>query len=237
MGTLLKLSMHRASLGHPTDFEGWRAAARGLLQAQIPPHEVEWVVGTAPTLFEPLAEPAAASSAALLNVPRGFLDLAEAVIQHRSPARFGVLYQLLWRIVRGDRHLLQVAVDPVVRRAEAMARAVQRDAHRMKSLLRFREVRTGDGARYVAWFEPEHYVLEATAPFFAQRFVNLRWSILTPYCSAHWTGEALRFADGVWQADVATEAALDAHWRDAYADLFNPAVAVPAMAGEQRRCA
>jgi DNA polymerase len=112
-----------------------------------------------------------------------------------------------------------------VRRAEAMAREVDRESERMRATLRFREVRTPDGARYVARFEPEHYVLESTAPFFAQRFVNLRWSILTPYRSAHWTGEDLRFDDGVWRADVATEADLDAHWHACFAGIFDAATA------------
>jgi DNA polymerase len=46
----------------------------------------------------------------------------------------------------------------------------------------------GAGHRHVAWFEPEHHVVEAVAPFFARRFAQMRWSILTPERSVRWDG-------------------------------------------------
>ena len=41
---------------------------------------------------------------------------------------------------------------------------------------------------YVAWFEPEHHIVELAAPFFARRFADMPWSILTPDLCAHWDG-------------------------------------------------
>ena len=62
----------------------------------------------------------------------------------------------------------------------------------MHAFLRFRHVRGDDGERFVAWFEPEHFILEATAPFFVDRFRSLDWSILTPIGSLRWDRETLR---------------------------------------------
>ena len=81
--------------------------------------------------------------------------------------------------------------DPLVHRLEAMARAVRRDIHKMHAFLRFREVETEDGPRFVAWFEPDHHIVRAAAAFFVRRFANMRWSILTPELSLHWDGETL----------------------------------------------
>lgn len=71
-----------------------------------------------------------------------------------------------------------------------MAQAVRRDLHKMKAFVRFRSVHDErfrahpeDGPLHVAWFEPEHHIVGAVAPFFARRFTQMRWAILTPACS------------------------------------------------------
>jgi uracil-DNA glycosylase len=46
--------------------------------------------------------------------------------------------------------------------------------------LRFREVAWTEPAWYVAWFEPQHHIVEYNAAFFADRFASMNWSILTP---------------------------------------------------------
>jgi DNA polymerase len=165
-----------------------------------------------------------------VNVPRAFVDLARDAIQHRSDERFALLYRLLWRLTHGERDLLDVLVDPLGRRVEAMAKAVRRDAHTLKAFLRFRELETELGAHLLAWAEPDHLIVEATAPFFAHRFARTSWSILTPDRSAHWTGGRLHFAPGVSKVSVPTEDALEAHWRKACAGIFRPArVGPPAL--------
>ncbi len=79
---------------------------------------------------------------------------------------------------------------------QRLAQAVRRDTHKMRAFVRFREVQEAGGTRYVSWFEPDHYIVEANAPFFVRRFATMVWSILTPYRSAHWTGAALEFGPG-----------------------------------------
>jgi DNA polymerase len=44
----------------------------------------------------------------------------------------------------------------------------------MHAFVRFRALERVDGTRHVAWFEPEHHILEAEAGFFARRFAGMR---------------------------------------------------------------
>ncbi len=127
-----------------------------------------------------------------------------------------------------------MASDPDVARAVAMAKSVRRDAHKMKAFVRFRRVEREDGTEaYVAWFEPDHHVLEATAPFFVRRFATMRWSILTPSASAHWDGEQLTIGAGAGRRDAPADDQLEAFWRTYYASIFNPArLKVKAMRAE-----
>ena len=103
-----------------------------------------------------------------------------------------LLYRLIWRVLNGERALLEVASDPLVHRLERMARTIRRDLHKMHAFLRFRRVEGEDRERFVAWFEPEHFILEATAQFFVDRFRSLDWTILTPIGSLRWDRQNAR---------------------------------------------
>ncbi|MDZ3837073.1 MAG: UdgX family uracil-DNA binding protein [Rhodospirillales bacterium] len=223
--------MIEVTLAGEADFEAWRAEARRLLADAQPPEAVLWRVEAATDLFaSPAEDPAsdeapAASAAASPAVPRRFVEAARSAICHRDPERFALLYAMLWRIARGgERHLLDAAADPEVRRLAAMTQAVRRDIHKMKAFVRFREVAGEAGEPvYVAWFEPEHHILAQTAPFFAERFASMRWSILTPEASARWDLQRLSFGAGASKRDVPSEDALEEYWRTYYASIFNPA--------------
>jgi DNA polymerase len=225
---------HLATLPGPADFTAWRAAARGLVAAGIPPEAVEWQVeGEAPGLF---AETPAPSSTTPFSVPRAFVEEATVAIRHSDPERFALLYGLLWRLAQGERHLMQMTTDPAVIRLGAMAKAVRRDAHKMHAFVRFREVQAEDGPRHVAWFEPDHHIEEAEADFFVRRFAGLRWSIVTPRRSVAWDGEALAFGPGGRRADVPPDDAMEPLWRAYYVSIFNPARLKPgAMRAEMPR--
>jgi uracil-DNA glycosylase len=227
-------------LDHETDFEGWREAARRLLALGVRPEDAAWRVGEAqPGLFDdvpPPPPPPGEEGAGLPRVPAEprvplrFVLLAKRAALHADAGRWSLLYKLLWRIVRGgERRLLDRPTDGDVARLEAMARAVDREAHRLKAFLRFKEVWTRAGPRYVAWFEPEHRVLELCAPFLAQRFTAMRWLVVTPHRSAHWDGHEVVFGPGGCRADVPAEDARDEDWRAYYAAAFDPARANPAL--------
>jgi uracil-DNA glycosylase len=169
------------------------------------------------------------------TVPRRFLALADAVLAHRDPRRHALLYRLLWRIAQGARSLLDDVTDDDILLARGWAKAVQRDVHKMKAFLRFREVPgiEGDPPAWVAWFEPEQRIVERAAPFFVRRFASMRWSILTPDRSAHWDGEQLLFGAGATRGQAPAGDGLDDLWRDYYASTFNPArLKVAAMTRE-----
>ncbi|WP_336802280.1 UdgX family uracil-DNA binding protein [Kaistia sp. MMO-174] len=230
--------MHRIALAGPTDFEGWRDAARRLARQGVDPAEVVWsVAGESVDLFgavssEPTAAPPEGPAFA---VPRGFLDLAETAILHADPERFALLYKMLCRI-RTDHDALEDSVDPLNVRLNSLARAVRRDIHKMHAFVRFRAVETEAGECFIAWFEPEHHIVEAAAPFFVRRFASMRWSILTPERSVHWDGEVLRFSEGVDRSAAPGEDALEDLWRRYYAAIFNPArLKVQAMMSEMPR--
>ncbi len=226
--------MRTITLNHVTDFQGWRTAARAAALDGVPPEQTLWSVTEATDLFaEPPAPPPQAGA---FSVPRALVDLAETVIQANDPERFALLYALIWRAHRGEKHLLEDAADPLVQRVMRLAAAVRRDTHKMRAFVRFREVTADDATRYVAWFEPEHYIVEANAPFFVRRFATMTWSILTPYRSAHWDGEALRMGAGAQRADVPDDDKLEAYWRAYFSSIFNPArLKVSAMTSEMPR--
>ncbi|SFZ83449.1 DNA polymerase [Devosia enhydra] len=207
------------------DFAEWRGHARALLAHGIEPSDVAWI---GPDAFEQLLAgdaPPPAPAEAVTRVSPDFLEKAEAALCHRDPERFALCYRILWRL-KGDRNLLEVASDPDIVRLRQMASAVRRDAHKMTAFVRFRKVEIADEAereRFAAWFEPDHYVLERTAPFFMRRFDGMDWAIVTPYASAVWNGQALAFGPGGRKGDVPSEDAVEAAWTTYFASIFNPA--------------
>jgi probable DNA metabolism protein len=209
--------MHTITLECETDFDGWRKAARALALSDVKPSDVTWTVrGHAPSALLP--EPPQGS----FNVPAKFLALAQSAILHRDHERFALLYRLLWRL-RGDHDLLTHASDPDAARLIMMAKAVHRDQQRMQASLRFREIGREQKSHFVAWFEPEHHIVQASAPFFASRFADMPWSILTPDVCAHWDGHAVLITSGISKAEAPKEDRLEETWRRTYASIFNPA--------------
>ena len=214
-------------------FDGWREAARGLLAGGVPPHEVAWSErGAEQPLLGGLAAAgdgaAGAPAEAPPNeggarVPRAFLGSAPRAACFRDAARWGLLYRVLWRLTHGEPHLMQVVVDRDVHRMLAMEKAVRRDVHKMHAFVRFRRVGGDADETYVAWFRPEHLIVEEAAPFFARRFAAMRWTILGPDRSAYWDGRQLLFGPGVPRSAAPPADELEALWRTYYAHIFNPA--------------
>ena len=224
--------MHHITLDGETDFGGWRKAARALALNNVKPSDVTWnVAGDAPELFAPTPTPLEPSEGTF-NVSAKFVELAQIAILHRSPERFALLYRLLWRL-RQNHDLLDIATDPDVAELSAMSKAVRRDEHKMHAFVRFREIGREHKSHFVAWFEPEHHIVELAAPFFARRFADMPWSILTPDLCAHWDGHAISITPGVSQSEAPTADRLEETWRSYYASIFNPArLKVKAMRNE-----
>ena len=216
------------TLASAIDLDGFRAACRRLWAEQVAPERVSWhAADDAETdLFEDPNASAAppAAEAAPVQVPAAFMPLCEHVVLHRDPNRFGLLYRLLWRL-QVEPALRHDALDADWVAAQQMAQAVRRDMHKMTAFVRFRELDEGEGREpmHVAWFEPEHHIVEATAPFFARRFANMRWAILTPERSLRWNGAELAFGPGARRDEAPPADAGEALWLTYYRSIFNPA--------------
>jgi DNA polymerase len=205
--------MRRIVLESETDWQGWRTATRALVLAGIPPEQVHWAVRAHESdTTAPLPQ-----GDGSFNVPRALVDLAALAFQAREPERFASLYRLVWRANAGAK-LLQDDGDADMRRVRGLAHAVRAEAHRMRTLLRFLPV---EEDRYLGWYVPAHYVLEANAQLIARRFPHMTLSILTPDGSAHWQAGMLRFGAGL--AHIADDAALEAWWHTHHARLLRDA--------------
>jgi DNA polymerase len=219
-------------LASAVDFAGFRRACRALWAEQVAPERVVWQCAddAEGDLFEApgAATAQAASSPPPVHVPPAFVPLAESAILHRDPERFALLYRLLWRL-QVEPGLRADPLDPEWLRADAMSQAVRRDLHKMKADVRFRPIAEPDGEGaigaplHVAWFEPEHHIVEAVAPFFARRFTTMRWAILTPERSVRWDGVALAFGPGARREDAPAADAGEELWLTHYRSIFNPA--------------
>ena len=216
----LDLATHTVRLESETDFPGWRNAARQLALNGIRPEDVTWQVKTDQALHDNGLP--AIPAGARLDVPRAFIEHAETAFCHSDPGRFAFLYRLLWRL-RTEPKLLAIASDIDTRRLEAMERAVRRDIHKMRAFVRFRKIGDGGQERYVAWFEPDHFIVERNADFFVRRFTGMRWTILTPHASADWDGERLAIGPGAAKGDAPSQDDTEALWRTYFENIFNPA--------------
>ena len=217
--------MQIVQLANETDFAGWRTAARSLLTQGIAPEEVQWRVSDKIRgLFDTPEFVPTQTQGPQLSVSRDFLMLCKTAILYRDPVRFGLLYRLLWR-VRKEPNLLRISFDSDFIKVRSMAQAVRRDLHKMKAFVRFREIASEEDSEsvFVAWFEPSHFIVQATAPFFTGRFTNMRWSILTSDVCMHWNGETLSYSPGASKADAPAEDDGEDLWRSYYRSIFNPA--------------
>jgi probable DNA metabolism protein len=217
------------------NFAGWQQAARRALAAEWQPEVILWQELSSAQPFLDLAaelEPAQ-SPASTVTVPKPFLDLSRRVACHSSPDRWDLMYRALWRLTHGERHLLELATDPEVQKLQQLDKAVRHDVHKMRAFVRFRAVQHEGVDWFVAWFEPQHHIVEWNAPFFVDRFASMNWSILTPDLCAHWNQKELTFTDGVTRSEAPSEDATEALWLRYYGNIFNPArVKIRAMEKE-----
>jgi len=248
----------QARLSSQTDLAGFREEARSLLAHQVPPEAVEWETSPAQNgdLFADAVQsgdlrPRGVPKAATAIVPASFMRLCELVVLHSEPQRFALLYRLLWRLVH-EPGLRNDPIDADMLHAQQMAQSVRRDMHKMKAFVRFREVpdetRPGE-VLHVAWFEPAHHIVEAVAPWFAKRFANMHWAILTPERCVEYDPHAphsvsslppegaplalgrpgdegagrLRYGPGAQRGDAPAADAGEALWLTYYRSIFNPA--------------
>lgn len=209
------------------DFQGFRKALRVLSWSNIPSEQVTWRSDDAPDLFGEGPSSAFGAVGKPLILPRAVADLIRLVVCHSEPQKYALLYELIWRMRRPrnpETHLHQVATDPLVSKLAAMAKSVRRDLHKMHAFVRFREMNDpAVGQRFVAWFEPDHYIIEEAAVFFVDRFTSIDWAILTPKGSIWWDTRELAIGPPGTRADAPDADAFEIGWRTYYESTFNPA--------------
>jgi uracil-DNA glycosylase len=210
-------------------WQDWRGIARRLIQAEIPPNEVQWTdKEMQPTLFE--SETPGPFENTSFSVPKVFLDIADQVACHRDASRWSLLYRILWRLKHGEPQLLKITTDDDVYSFYRMQKAVTRDVHKMKAFVRFRKVLQPSGdEHFIAWHRPDHRIVRLAAPFFSRRFKGMNWSILTPDESVRWDQTSLCFGPGVPATEAPGDDALEELWKTYYASIFNPARVKVAM--------
>jgi len=213
------MSLHRITLKNGADLDGFRRAVRWLVAEELAPQHIVWSLADTPNLFGDEAM----TDAPPVSLPRSVARLIELGVCHSDPERFALLYQLVWRVLNGERELLEIASDPLVHRIDMMARGVRRDLHKMYAFVRFRRMGGADLERFAAWYEPEHFILEASAAFFIDRFRSLDWTILTPIGSMRWDRRELSFGPPARREDAPSEDSFEEGWRGYYESVFNPA--------------
>lgn len=206
----------------PWSLQRWRVLARTALLGEIRPEQIDWDAGSQSELLPAVDILSAAQTRAQASVPKAFIGLADAVLCHRDRSRHALLYQILWRLSESGSALLGRATDPDIHRARVLEKAVNRDTHKMKAFVRFREV-PGCENSLVAWFEPESDIVDRVAPFFRRRFAGMRWAILTPYRSVRWNGDRIEFGQGAERSDAPSGDENEALWQTYYSHIFNPA--------------
>ncbi len=225
------------------EFEAWRLKARELLAVGVSPDQINWRdwSGGEEGLFSFEEEKKGvpdSGGGSQVKVKADFIHLARAVSCHSDPERWPVLYRLLWRMtLGGSSRLLEDPTDGDVIRCKEMAKSVRRDCHKMKALVRFRKVGKDERnarEKFIAWFEPEHFIEEFNASFFVERFAGMDWSIFTPRRSLHWDGKALLLGEGIEKEDVPSEDSSDDLWKTYYRKIFDAArLELKAMSGEK----
>ena len=214
-----------ARLAGPTDLAGFRSEARQLLAHQVPPEDVQWLHAPAAADYcdpeSPLASrPKNVARAATAIVPASFTRLCEFVVLHRDPARFSLLYRLLWRLVH-EPGLRADPFDADMLQAQHMAHAVRRDVHKMKANLRFKLLRDAQGRELqLGCYEPAHHVVEAVGPWFAKRVPAARWAIFSPERSVRCDEGRLLFGPGVPPPQLSAHDGTEAQWLACYERVF-----------------
>ena len=211
------------TLPSPDAVTEWRDAARALVRAGVPPEDVTWAVaGEGADLLASDAPLPPPHPGVEVRASKAFLEAVRQGLLHSDPERWALAYDILWRMQSSPR-LMEDRSDRAVSRLHTLVRNVRRDEHKMRAFVRFRKVET-DGPReaYVSWFEPEHHIERANAPFFAQRFAGMDWTIVTPRLAIHWDGSAITYGQGGGREYVPDEDAAEETWRTYYRSIFNP---------------
>ena len=180
------------------DFDGWREAARRLAAADVPPEASSGRSAASRLAVRSSRAPATAGRPGAPGPAPPSSNWPRSVVCHSDPARFDLLYRLLWRL-RGRARPARDRRRPDGRAARLMAqvgapRPAQDEG--LRPLPRGPRPRTA--ASVYARLARARRTTSSSArrPFFVGRFTGMRWSILTPTPRLHWDGDTLAHGPG-----------------------------------------
>lgn len=117
-------------------FAGWRKEARQLLQAGIPPAQVSWQESRGlGDLFDEPAEVVAPPPSGAIRIPPQLAEALTYAACFRSDDRWALLYQVLWRVARGERAAM-LAGDEDGSELQRRVKAIRREIHHVHAFLR-----------------------------------------------------------------------------------------------------
>lgn len=120
------MTLHRMALRGDADLDGFRQAVRRLIAEELAPQHVVWTIAEEPDLFGHDGE----EEAPPISLPRTVGEMIGLVVHHPDPQRYALLYQLVWRVLNGERELLHISSDPLVHRLSAMAQEIRQSLFR-----------------------------------------------------------------------------------------------------------
>ena len=201
----------------------WRRHARALLAANVPPIDVLWSQNSdQDDLFALPQERHVGQKRSNFTASRAAVAQIEQALQHSDPETFARAYSVVWRLRSGQLKWGDRS-DRELKTLLAQTKQIARDIHKMHAFVRFRELPSeAERRRFVAWFEPEHNIVEAATPFFTNRFGDMDWTIATPGLTARFLDGDLSFF-ATEKSCVSPQDATEELWRTYYASIFNPA--------------
>lgn len=158
-----------------------------------------------------------------LNLDRRFMDDLRVVSAFRDEGIWALLYRITYRLLYENKDLLFNPLDADVMVFESKKKLIQRDMHKMKAFVRFKEIEHDEGKMYVAWHRPDHRVTRLIAPFFKDRFNGMKWMIMTEDECVSWDGKELQFLEGVSRDKAPQDDEMEELWKTYYKSIFNPA--------------
>ena len=228
--------MYAVRLPLDADDDAFRNAARRCLGLELAPDSVAFEDEAEPSLLPALPAKESIRQRAF-SAPKAYEALLRDAICHSARDRFDLLYNVLWRVMQGERELMSRASDPQVARLNVYAKSVRRDIHKMHAFLRFRAKGSDEQTIFVAWFEPQHFILKRATPFFVERFFNMDWLIVTPMGTAALSKGQLKYGPPLDQRPSCdNDTVLDELWLTYYRTTFNPVrLRTKAMVNEMPR--
>ncbi|EHH68630.1 UdgX family uracil-DNA binding protein [Gluconobacter morbifer] len=177
------MTKHTVSLASSSDFAGWRAWSRELLNQQVPSNAIEWKIEPPADLYAPQASRTLPEAPSTVRVPRAMGKLFPAIFASDTTERFSLLYQYLEHLQKQTPvpdHLL-AQLQTLARNAEDIIlsfRALMPDGH----LPGWQPITSDHAAS----------IIDSQASLLP----NLRlgpWAVSAPERTLSWDGQELRF--------------------------------------------